>query len=127
MFKKIILSILIVAVLFSTMGALNASTSQITLFSEGTDHKFVTTVTTSNQTYYFVDDYVACTKSSTHYFENNGKPYTVTVNSKAWWEVYGTTKSFYNDMSDYKKSVVADTTYDTIWNGGHLKFRKSSA
>jgi len=133
--KKILPFVLISVVLFSTMGAINASTSQVKLYSDGTDHRFVTTVTTSTKTYTFEDLEVPCARTRTHMFENNNQPYTVTISSKAWIDRsffnYGwssaTVKSAYNDMTDNKESIVADTCWDTLWNGGHLKIGKFHA
>jgi len=135
MFKKILPIGFVVLILISMIGGAYATTSQIKLYSDGTDHRFVTTVTTSDRTYTFEDLEVPCTKSKIHYFENNGQPYTVTVNSKAWIDRsffnYGwsspTIKSFYNDMSDACEDVTADTCWDTLWNGGHLLLRKCNA
>jgi len=134
MIKNIIPIAIVVLTLLSISSAY-ASTSQIKLYADGTDHRFKTTVTTSTQTYYFEDLDVPGTRSRTHYFENNGKPYTVTVSSQAWIDKsffnYGwssaTVKSFYNDMSNGKEDVTGETFGDWLWGGGHLSLWKTNS
>jgi len=129
---KFLFLLLLFLLVLSGLSSSNASVSQVKLYSNGTSHQFTVHVTTSNMEYTWQDLSVGCALSATHLFENNGKPYSVQVISKAWIDRsffnYGwsdpTTRSVYNDMTTDDEDVDGDTVYDTIWNGGnlHLKF-----
>lgn len=107
--------------------------------NDGTSHWFTTHITGPGLDEQFSDK-VECTKKTTHDLPlvlNN--PYHITINSKAWrdygwchyrWEETGTTKSwdFVYDESHVPagshRYYVVTTPGDTVFNGGHLKFKE---
>jgi len=132
MFKKFLFFVLVPILLFSMLGACDASTSIIKLDSQGTSHYFTVNVLRADGTHFYWERDITGISGEYLRFENNNQPYTVSVGSRAWIDKslfnYGWSNpvamSLYNDMSDSRYIHVSATTCgDTIWCGGHIYLR----